>query len=67
MSKTYRSMLLIIGIVILAYGAYTLFQPETQVSIGNLDLVKTQDNTGSYITIVIGIIAIALSLFMAKK
>ncbi len=60
-------MLLITGIVILAYGVYTLFQPETQVSIGDLDLVKAQDNTGSYITIVIGITAIALSLFRGKK
>ncbi|RSC95583.1 hypothetical protein [Tenacibaculum singaporense] len=66
MSKTYRSMLLIAGIVILAYGVYTLFQPETQVSVGSLDLVK-QDNTGSYITIAMGIIAIGLSLFMNKK
>lgn len=60
-------MLLIAGIVILAYGVYTLFQPETQVSVGSLDLVKAQDNTGSYITIAIGIIAIGLSLFMNKK
>ena len=67
MNKTYKSMLLITGIVILAYGVYTLFLPETQISVDNLDLVKAQDNTGSYITIVIGIAAIALSLFMDKK
>lgn len=60
-------MLLIAGIVILTYGVYTLFQPETQVSVGDLDLVKAQDNTGSYVTIAIGIIAIGLSLFMNKK
>lgn len=67
MGKNFRSIVLIAGIVILAYGVYTLVQPETQVSVGDVDLIKVQDNTGSYITIVIGIAAIAFSSFFGKK
>lgn len=67
MSKNFRSIVLIAGIVILAYGVYTLVQPETQVSIGDVDLIKVQDNTNSYITIAVGVIAIALSSFAGKK
>ncbi|MGG8495353.1 hypothetical protein ACQY1Q_02970 [Tenacibaculum sp. TC6] len=67
MNKSIKLVLLIAGIIILAYGVYTLIQPETQVSIGDVDLVKAQDNTNSYITIAIGIIAIAVSSFVGKK
>ncbi|WP_435253749.1 hypothetical protein [Tenacibaculum sp. A30] len=67
MGKNFRSIVLIAGIVILAYGVYTLVQPETQVSIGDVDLIKVQDNTNSYITIAVGVIAIALSSFAGKK
>lgn len=67
MSKNFRFIVLIAGIVILAYGVYTLVQPETQVSVGDVDLIKVQDNTNSYITIAVGVIAIALSSFAGKK
>lgn len=67
MNKTIKTILLIAGIVILGYGIFTLIQPETQVSIGDLDLVKAQDNTNSYITMGIGIVAILLSSFAGKK
>lgn len=67
MNRTIKSILLIIGIALTAYGIYTLVIPETQISIGELDLVKVQDNTNSYITIGIGLVAIALSLINPKK
>lgn len=44
-----------------------MIQPETQVSIGDLDLVEAQDNTSSYITIAIGIVALAVGLISGKK
>jgi len=59
--------LLIAGILLIGYGIYTLIQPETQVSIGDLDLVKTQENTDSYITIALGIIAAAVALLKRRK
>lgn len=58
---------MIIGIALTFYGFYTLVIPETQISIGEIDLVKVQDNTNSYITIGIGLVAIVLSLINPKK
>lgn len=58
---------MIIGIALTFYGIYTLVIPETQISIGEIDLVKVQDNTNSYITIGIGLVAIVLSLINPKK
>ena len=67
MNKTIKTVLLLAGIVLLVYGTYTMIQPETQVSIGDLDLIKSQDNTNSYITIGLGIAAVALSLIKGKS
>ena len=67
MNKNIKTVLLVAGIVILGYGIYTLIQPEAQVSIGDVALVKAQDNTNSYITMAIGIVAIAFSSFAGKK
>jgi hypothetical protein len=67
MNKTIKTVLLVVGIILLAYGIYTMIIPETQVSIGDLDLVKTQDNTNAYITIALGIVAVVLSLVKGKS
>ncbi|MEE4001762.1 hypothetical protein V1T75_15565 [Tenacibaculum sp. FZY0031] len=67
MNNSLKTVALISGIVILAYGVYTLFKPETQISIGDVDLVEAQDNTNSYITIAVGVVVIALSSLMGKK
>lgn len=66
MNKTIKTVLLVAGIVLLAYGIYTLVIPETQVSIGDLDLIEAQDNTNAYITIGLGILAVVLSLVKGK-
>ncbi|WP_343328508.1 hypothetical protein [Polaribacter staleyi] len=66
MNKTIKTILLSAGVVLLVYGIYTMVQPETEISIGDLDLVKAQDNTNSYITIALGIVAVALSLIKGK-
>lgn len=67
MNKTIKTILLVTGIVLLAYGIYTLVIPETQVSIGDLDLIEAQDNTNAYITIGLGILAVVLSLVKGKS
>ena len=59
--------MLIVGVILLAYGVYAMVVPETQVSIGDLDLIEAQDNTNAYITIGLGIAAIALSLIKGKS
>jgi uncharacterized membrane protein HdeD (DUF308 family) len=67
MNKTIKTVLLFTGVILLVYGIYTLVIPETQVSIGGLDLVTVQDNTNSYIAIGFGILTVALSLIKEKS
>ena len=67
MNKTIKTVLLIVGVLLLAYGIYTMIIPETQVSIGDLDLVEAQDNTNSFIIIGLGIVAVVLSLIKEKS
>ena len=58
--------LLAFGVVLLIYGLYTLITPETSVGIGNLK-IEAQDNTNSYITIGLGLVAVVVSLLGNKK
>ncbi|WP_185956511.1 hypothetical protein [Changchengzhania lutea] len=44
MNKTVKQILLVVGIVLLGYGIYTLIAPEASVSFGGLS-VEAQDNT----------------------
>ncbi|WP_445748244.1 hypothetical protein [Polaribacter sp.] len=67
MNKTIKTVLLIIGIALTAYGIYTMVVPETQISIGDLNLIEVQDNTNSYITIALGLVAIGISLIKGEK
>jgi hypothetical protein len=67
MNKTIKTVLLLIGIILLVYGIYTMVTQDTQVSIGKLDLLKVQDNTNSYIVIGLGLVAIVLSLVKGKE
>jgi len=67
MNKTIKLVLLIAGLVLIVYGVYLLIQPETQVAIGDVDLIKSQDNTNAYITIGLGIAAAAISLLGKGK
>ena len=66
MNKTVKMILLIVGIVLIGYGIYTLVTPEASVSVGGLS-VEAQDNKESYITIALGIAAVGLSLLAGKK
>lgn len=66
MNKTVKMVLLIVGVVLIAYGIYTLIAPEASVSIGGMS-VEAQDNTDAYITIGLGIVAAALSFLGGKK
>lgn len=67
MNKGIKSILIIVGIALLGYGIYTMIIPETQISIGDLDLVEAQDNTNAYITIGLGLVALLFSFFGSKK
>lgn len=66
MNKTIKSVLLIVGIILLGYGVYTLIMPEASVSIGPLSM-EAQDNTNAYITIALGLAALVVSFVGGKK
>lgn len=66
MTKNVKLILLIVGIVLIVYGIYTMIAPEASVSIGGLS-VEAQDNTDSYITIALGLVAVVLSYVGGKK
>jgi formate hydrogenlyase subunit 3/multisubunit Na+/H+ antiporter MnhD subunit len=67
MNKTIKIILLVVGVALIAYGIYTYIQPETEVSIADVNLVKAQDNTNAFIMIGIGIVAVIASLFEKTK
>jgi len=66
MNKTIKMILLIVGIILIGYGIYTMIAPEASVELGGLS-VEAQDNNDSYITIVLGIAAVVLSFIGGKK
>ncbi|MCL6295630.1 hypothetical protein [Jejuia spongiicola] len=66
MNKNVKIILLVVGVILVGYGIYTLVAPEAAVSIGGLS-VEAQDNTNSYITIALGLVAIALNFLGGKK
>ena len=67
MNKSIKTVLLVVGIVLLAYGIYTMVVPETKVAIGDVSLIEAQDNTNAYIAIGLGIVAVVLSLVKGKS
>lgn len=67
MNRAIKTILLVVGVILLAYGIYTMVVPETQISIDDLDLIEAPDNTTAYITIILGIVAVALSLIKEKS
>lgn len=67
MNKNIKTILLVVGIILLAYGFYTMVVPETKVAVGDVSLLKAQDNTNAYIAIALGILAVVLSLIKGKN
>lgn len=66
MNKSVKSILMIVGVALLGYGIYTMIAPEASISIGDFG-IEAQDNTNSYITIGLGILALAVALLGGKK
>ena len=67
MNKNIKTILLVVGIILLAYGFYTMVVPETKVAVGDVSLVEAQDNTNAYIAIALGILAVVFSLIKRSK
>jgi len=66
MNKTVKTIMLVVGIVLIIYGIYTLIVPEASVSTGGLP-VDAQNNDDAYITIGLGMVALVLGLVGGKK
>lgn len=66
MNKTIKMILLVVGIILIGYGIYTMIAPEASIELGGLSM-EAQDNNDAYITIVLGIVAVVLSFIAGKK
>ncbi|MBA6153766.1 hypothetical protein [Gelidibacter maritimus] len=66
MKRTIKTILMVVGAVLLVYGIYKLIVPEASIGIGDLS-IDVQDNTDAYMTIGLGLVAMALGFLGAKK
>jgi hypothetical protein len=66
MHKAIQSILLLVGIILIGYGIYTMITPEATVDLGIVE-TEVQDNNNAYITIGLGIASVVLSLLAGRK
>ncbi|KGL62376.1 hypothetical protein [Polaribacter sp. Hel1_85] len=66
MNRSLKISFLIVGIILIGLGIYTMAIPETQVLNNDVDLLETENNTSSYIVTTLGFISVALSLIKGK-
>jgi len=67
MNNTLKIVLLIVGILLIIYGFYTLFTPEVSMEAGPLKIEAQGDNTQSYAMIGLGILALIGGLAFKKR
>ena len=66
MQKTTQGILLLVGIILIGYGIYTIITPEASVDLGIVE-AEIQDNNDAYTTIGLGIASVVLSLLASRK
>lgn len=69
MKNPLKTTLLLLGIILIGYGLYTVFSPNTIIDAGPIQ-IKTNDNsfdTQSVIIIALGILSIVGAVFSKKK
>ncbi|RIA08740.1 hypothetical protein OE09_0562 [Flavobacteriaceae bacterium MAR_2010_72] len=67
MNKSIKSILMIVGVVLIGYGIYTIVVPETILSIGSLDVKAKDTNNNSYIMTGLGLAALLFSIIGSRK
>lgn len=67
MNNTLKIVLLIVGILFLVYGLYTLFTPEVSMQAGPLKVEAQGDKTQSYAMIGLGILALLGGAAFSKR
>ncbi len=66
MNKTIKTILLVVGLVLVGYGIYKMIIPEASIDIGVVK-IEAQDNSDAYITIGLGLAALVLSFLGGRK
>ncbi len=66
MNKTIKTILMVVGLILVVYGIYKMIAPEAFIDIG-IAKVEAQDNSDAYITIGLGIAALVLGFLGGKK
>lgn len=66
MNKTIKTILMVVGTLLLVYGIYTLIAPEASIGIGDFS-IDVQDNTDAYMTIGLGLVALVLGFLGGKR
>lgn len=66
MNNRVKMILLVVGLVLIVYGIYTLISPEASMEVGAIS-AELQDDNDSYITIALGLVAVVLSRVGGKK
>ena len=66
MHKTVQVILLLVGVILIGYGIYTMITPEASVDLGIVE-TEIQDNSNAYITIGLGLASVILALLGSRK
>lgn len=67
MNNTLKIVLLVVGIILIGYGLYTLITPEVSLQAGPLKVEAQGDNTQSYAMIGLGILSLVGGLAFRKR
>lgn len=67
MNNTLKIVLLIVGVILVGYGIYTLLTPEVSMQAGPLKVEAQGDNTQSYAMIGLGLLALIGGVAFNKK
>lgn len=67
MKNTLKIVLLVLGIVLVVYGLYTLITPEVSLQAGPLKVEAQGDNTQAYAMIGLGILALIGGVAFNKR
>ena len=66
MQKIIQGILLLVGVILIGYGIYTMITPEASVDLGIVE-AEIQDDNDAYTTIGLGIASVVLSLLASRK
>lgn len=67
MNNTLKIVLLVVGVILIGYGLYTLITPEVSLQAGPLKVEAQGDNTQSYAMIGLGILSLIGGLAFRKR